>query len=571
MSVAQEEAPADVVLRGGRVVDVYGRKIIEGRVLAFADQWIAFVGSEQGSLVGPETRVENLGGAYVLPGFIDAHTHLDSMFQCAAFVEKALPFGNTTCVTETAMMAAALGPKGVDLFCQDAAGLPMRIFFLSPSLVPPLPGLETSAGFDDQAFERFIARPDVLGLGETYWSPGLIHDSRMPRRFAQTQALNKTLEGHGAGARDQRLMAYRAGGVSACHEATTLKEAQERLSLGMAVMIREGYIRREMAQILPGLSPDELDSGLVMLVTDLADPEELVSQGGMNLLLKKAVALGLDPLRAVRMLTLHPARYFHLRSLGAIAPGNLADVVAVEDLKSFTVAAVWVSGQKVAAEGRMEAEIDQFSYPAWTRQSLNIGSLRAESFRLPVEGARARAKVVVPTGETITRLEEHELEAREGQIRPDVGRDILKMAHLDRRGLTPPAVGLIKGLGFKAGALAASLIWDTNNVLVVGTDEAEMARAVNRLVEIGGGFVVWRQDRCETEWPLEVGGIISAENLKVMVSRVKGVEEACRRLGCTLARPVLTFQTLAFTGLPFFRLTDKGLVDVRRGELMSVV
>ncbi|MBW2617320.1 MAG: adenine deaminase [Deltaproteobacteria bacterium] len=571
IEVAQGLAPADLVIRGGLVVDVHLNRLIEGSVVGLCGDRIAYLGPEEANLFGPQTRLEDLGGAFLLPGFIDAHTHLDGLFQCASFVERALPFGNTTSITETAMIAAALGSEGVDLFCQDAAGLPMRIFFLSPSLTPPFPELETSAGFDDEAFDRFIARPDVLGLGETYWPLALDGDRRPLYRFGRAQALGKSIEGHGAGLRGRRLGAYRAAGVESCHEATNGQEAKERLRLGMAMMIREGYIRREMEAVLPALGEAELDSGLVMLVTDTADPAELLTGGGMNLLLKKAVSLGLDPLRAIRLITLNPARYFNLRLLGAVVPGGLADLVAVGDLESFECLKVWAGGRLAAKNGRLVRDLDRFIYPDWTRESFKIKEVSAQTFTLPVSGRRAKVRVVAVDSETITREEIVEMDVSEGQIAPAPNRDILKAAHFDRQGLNAPALGLIRGLGLKSGAVAVSYIWDTNNLLVLGAEESEMARAANRVLEMGGGLAVAAQGRIEAEFALPIGGIIAEGDLAAGVGRMEEVEEALRRLGSTLARPLLTLQTLVFTGLPFLRLTDKGLLDVRQGRLVEVV
>ncbi len=572
IDVAKGDAPADAVIQNCRVVDVYTRRILDERVVALSGNKIAYLGPPAEGLIGPRTEVFDLDGDYLLPGLIDGHTHLDSMWLTSAFVERALPFGNTTSITEAAMIAAALGPEGVELYCREASGLPMRIFFLSPSLAPPFPELETSAGFDDDAFERFIVRPEFVGLGETYWPPAVDGDERALYRFGRCQELGKSIEGHAAGARDRRLMAYRAGGVLSCHEAVTVEDARERLALGMAVQIREGYIRREMERVLPELTEDELDSGLVMLTTDVADPTELVSgQGGMNLLLRKAVALGVDPIRAVRMAALYPARHFGLRWLGGVAPGNLADLVAVEDLTDFEVTKVWTDGRLVAENGRMLVPVERFDYPDWVRRSFDIGPASAETFELRAPGERAVVRVVELAGETITKETRTEVPVRRGRIEADPARDLLKLAHLDRRGENPPVVGLVKGVGLKSGAVATSLIWDTNNVLVVGADDHDMAGAVNRLLGLGGGFVVWADGGVRAELAMPIGGIISELSLEGLVRTMDRLEAACRRLGWPEGRPFLAMQTLAFTGLPFLRLTDRGLVDVKLREMVEFI
>ena len=233
-------------------------------------------------------------------------------------------------------------------FAAAAKTCPLRFFFLSPSLSPPMPEFETSAGFDDQAFEGFISRPEVVGLGESYWPPVLEGDPRPQVRIPRVRALGKTLEGHAAGAHGRKLTAYRAAGVESCHEAVNIREFRARLDLGLASQIREGYIRREMEAIVPHLTPEEQACHLIQLVSDVSDPGELLDRGGLNLLLKKAVGLGMDPLRAIQMMTLNPALHFNLRLLGSLVPGKLADLVVVENLESFECREVWVGGRQIS-------------------------------------------------------------------------------------------------------------------------------------------------------------------------------------------------------------------------------
>lgn len=572
IQTAAGKRPAETVIAGARVVDVLLGRVTEPVMIGLCDDKIAYIGPDRKGLIGPETKLRDQSGRVVIPGLIDGHTHLDSMWTTAAFVETALPYGNTTCITEVAMVAAAMGPAGVEAYCADAAGLPMRIYFTAPSLVPPFPALETSAGFDNDAFDEFIKRPDCLGLGETYWPPALSGDERPLHRFDVCRELNKTIEGHAAGARGDRLTAYRAGGVLTCHESVSLQDARDRLAVGLAVQIREGFIRREMEAVLPGLTEAELDSGLVMLTTDVGDPVELVEgRGGMNLLLKKAVGLGVDPVRAVRLATLYPARHFHLRWLGAISPGNLADMVIVDDLTDFNVRQVWVGGQLTAEEGRTVVPCQGGGFPDWMRRSIALGPITADDFRLTVKPGRCRVRAVEAAGETVTKERLVDLDAPDGLIKADPGRDLLKLAHFDRRGGRPPALGLVTGTGLGRGAVAMSLIWDTNNVLALGADEADMARAVNRLVDLGGGLVVWADGRVKAELPMPIGGIIAELSLAELMATADGVEAALRELGWGEKRPFLTLQTLAFTGLPFLRLTDRGLADIRAGKMVEVI
>lgn len=572
VAVALGRRAADVVFTNFKLVDVLNSRLKEGLCLALAGEIIAWIGPVEEGLIGPETRQVDLQGGFMLPGLIDPHTHLDSIWRTSAFVERALPFGNTTCITETAMMASALGKEGVRLYMDEASNLPMRIFFLAPPLVPPYPELETSAGLSDDEFAELMNLPLVMGMGESYWNLAVAGEERALKRLAIAQSLNKTTEGHSAGASGRRLAAYRAAGVQSCHEPTSLEEARQRMELGLAVQIREGYIRREMAAVLPGLTQTELDSGLVMLSTDVGDSGEMVTgQGGMNLLLAKAVELGIDPIRAVRLASLFPARHFNLRRLGALSPGNLADLMVVEDLEKFKVQQVWTQGRRVARDGRMCVQVARHEYPEQVYKSIPLKNPGIDDLALRARGSEARVRIITLAGETITREKITAMPVDNGLIQADPSRDILKIAHFDRRGAAPPAIGLVQGLGLSRGAVATSLIWDTNNVMVVGTDDEAMLAALNRLLALGGGFVVWNGLKTVAELPLPIGGIISELSLEDLVEAMAGLERACRELGWKSGRPFLTVQTLCFTGLPFIRLTDRGLADIKSGRLVEVV
>ena len=569
VQVGLGKRPADVVFRGGRVVDVHLARVRDNMALGLAKEMIAYVGPEQGSLYAPNTIIRDLGGAFLIPGLIDGHTHLDSIFTARAFADKAVRFGNTTCISETSMIAGALGAKGVDVFCDSCQGLPLRVFFLSPSLTPPMPDLETSAKFDDHDFERFISRPDVVGLGETYWPLVLEHDPRTRVRIPRALALGKTVEGHGAGAHGHKLGAYAAAGVESCHEAVNIEEVRARLDLGMAVQIREGYIRREMEAIVPHLTSEEQACHLLQLVSDVSDPGELLETGGLNLLLKKGVELGLAPLRAIQMMTLNPALHFNLRLLGSLTPGKLADMVVVEDLESFECREVWVNGRQVSQGRKLLVQSEPFRFPDWTRHSFGLGPLEPDTLILRSDSPRVKARVITLVDETITTPEEMELETRDGWVCADPEKDLILAAHLDRRGKSKPSLGLVKGTGIRAGAVAMSLIWDTCNVMTLGLNEQEMAFAANRLLEMGGGLVAVKEGRVLAEMPMPVGGVASIESLDKVVGLYSTVEEVVQGLGCRIRRPFLTLQILPFTGLPFIRLTDKGLVDVKKGRLVA--
>ncbi len=569
--VALGREPAEVIIRGARLVNVCTEQVEQPGAVALALGRVASLGPELPGWRGPETQVIEATGLFLMPGLIDAHTHIDSIFQLGPYSDLALPRGNTTAISETGMIAGAWGLKGVQAVLAEARQTLMRVYHLTPSLVPPFPAWETSAGLGSEEIIALLGDPACLGVGETYW-PGVIDlDPRPLRAFAAALALGKRLGGHAAGARGERLMAYAASGVSDCHESTTAEEALERLRLGLMVQVREGIVRRAMEAVVPALKY-LADTRLVRLVTDLCPLDELVEQGAMNVLASKAVALGVNPARAVAWCSYNPAQYYGLTRLGAVLPGYIADLALVEDLKDFRARQVFLEGRLVAEGGRLLAERPVFAYPPEASASIQSRQVTCADLRLPASGQEARVRVANAVNGTITREVEMLAPVSQGSVTPDPARGLFKMAHINRHapGLEM-GLGLATGWGLKAGALATTLIWDTCNIFGLGASDAELALALNRVRQLGGGWVVVEGDKIVAELPLPLAGVISPLPVAAIQASVEACEAALRSLGCDLERPFLVAQTFCFTGLPLLRLTNKGLLDVRQRRLVEVV
>ena len=537
IATAQGRKKAEVVIENVHLVNVYSHEIHPSFSIALSRDRIAYVGPGASRLIGPETRVVAGQGKYLLPGFIDAHTHLDNIFTCGAYTPFALATGNTTAITEMAMVANAWGKTGVEAFMEVAGRQMMRIFFLAPALTPPFPDLETSQGLSGQEFRRILKKPLILGVGEAYWPRVTGLDPRILSAYGLAHRLNKTREGHAAGARDDHLLAYTAAGTTSCHEATTAEEALARLRLGLAVMIREGFVRRELPAMAP-LAGGGLDLGRLMLVSDLFDPADLLQGRGLNALLAQAVALGFDPLTAVQLVTRNPADYFGLKDLGGLAPGKLADLVLVEDLHSFDILRVWVGGQLTVDQGRVLTAGPSYAFPPAARRTFSVPRVREEIFFLPAPAPEVIVRAVKVVGPTITRESPVKLQSREGFLVSDPEQDILKTAVIQRHDQVPrPALGFAQGIGLKKGAVAASLTWDAGNILVIGVTDREMAHAVNRLLELSGGWVVVDGDRVTAEMPLPVMGLLSEEPLPVLQRQIEDLERSLQQLGSPFGTP----------------------------------
>ncbi len=562
---------ADLVVRNGKVVNVYTGEILNGQSVAVKKNRIAYVGQEIEAMIGDKTRVIDAAGQYITPGLIDGHNHVDVVCRCSEFVRCVLPRGTTTVVTETSAITNALGLDGLNWFIADARCQPMRFYFLAPPLVPPYPGFETSRDFRFKDFQKLMAMNCVVGVGETYWPRVLEKDHRVLRQYGEALRRSKVLDGHAAGAKSHKLQAYAAAGTSSCHESVTSEEVLEKLRLGIYVMAREGFIRQDLEAIC-SIKDQPIDFRRMSLVSDTMSPRMMLKEGLMNGLAKKAVSLGLDPVRTLQMTSFNAAERYGMRDLGGIAPGKLADILVIKDLREFDCTWVVLDGEVVAHEGGLTRDVGSAPYPSEFCESIKIPSVHMEDFRVPASELKVKVQVVRTLNETITDGIIEELRTIEGNVVSDPGRDILKMTVINKGSETlDRSLGFVQGIGLKRGGLATSLIWDTYNVLGLGVSDEDIARAINRLGEIQGGVVVTEGEKIIAELALPIGGVISDLSMDGIAEKIDQIDEACRKLGSSLVRPYLTVQTLAFTGLPFLRLTDKGLFDLRKKQLIDVI
>lgn len=569
IEVVLGDRPPDLVIKGVRLLDLLVEEVREEvNILVFGDR-IVYVGALEGELDAP--YVLDLKGLYVCPAFIDPHCHLDFVFHVREYARWAVPRGTTTVITEIAMLANAGGAEAVKWFLEEINRTPFRAFFLCPSVVPPFPQFEKSAGFPFEAFKETVSEENCLGLGETYWPRVVLDkDLELLERFAETSKLKKRLEGHTAGAKGRRLQAYLCTGISSCHEPINAEEALELLRLGVAVMIRRGYIRNELKAMggLKGLK----DMRNLMLCTDLLDPKTIVEQGVQDLLIREAISLGFSPFDAIKMVSLNPALYYGLRDLGLIAPGRKADLVAFEDLNCPKVRLVIKDGKLIAENGRLLEPLPSHVSSQGVRGTFLLKEVKPSDFFIACSRPMARVRVIKLLNETITEEGFVSLQTRFGNIPADPSQDVLKAAQISRHSETPEMkVGFVKGFGLKEGALATSLTWDTNNIFVIGTDEEEMAFAVKVLLEHQGGFFAVRKGKVLASVPMPLWGIISPKSMEELAAEIKAFDEAARTLGASVSSSFVLLQTLPFSGLPYLRLTERGLVDIKRRQFVPVV
>lgn len=573
MDVALGERPADAVISGTRLLDVYSGRLVPERSLAVCQGFIAALGPDPTPWVGPDTQVIQAEGRIMCPGYLDCHTHLGNYFDVADFLRHSIPGGTTSHFSEAESYAFALGVEGFRAFLDQTADRPVNFFLMIPPMVTRSPATRRFIITADQARE-LLALDGVMGLGEPYWQGALIPpDPRVLELMALTVEAGKSVEGHAAGARGGRLAAYTLAGASSCHEAVSPEDVLERLEMGLYAMIREGDIRRDLDILVP--LKDRIDFRRLILITDGTNPEILVERGYLVDVVQKALDLGIPLINAVRMVTLNPAEHFGLeRRLGGLAPGRQADVLLLPDESTAHPDLVMAKGQVVAQGGELSIDVPRRPYPAEVRRTVRLDPVSEQDFAVPAprEGDRVIVRIMdVHSGGLVTREAEAEVSVAGGRCLADPDSDLLKVAFFERAtGQGRRFVGFARGWGLKRGAMASSVTWDALGVSAVGADDRDLAAAVNRVIEMQGGSVAVLDGEILEEIPFPVVGYVSDLPVEEVAERMRAFQAAAASLGCILPYAHLTLNVASATAIPFVRLTEEGYYRFRQGDVKGL-
>jgi adenine deaminase len=552
LAVARGDAPADLVLRGARVLSVFTREWLETDV-AVVDGSIAGLGAYEGE------DVLDVEGRYVVPGFIDAHMHVESSkLLVDEFARLVLPFGTTAVVADPHEIANVLGTDGVHWLLDACEHLPLDIYFMAPSSVPASRFESPRRPLTIGDLEGLLRRTRVLGVAEMMNFPGVVGGDEA--ELAKLR-LARHVDGHAPGLLGARLNAYAAAGIDSDHEAATPEEGRERLRAGMWLLIREASAARNLEALIP--LAREYGPDRIAFCTDDREPEHIAADGHINALVRDAVALGVAPEDAVVMATLSPALYHGLPRLGGVAPGYRADLLVLPDLETFVP-------ELVLKDGRPVGEIPTVPVPDWVRNTVRIAEIRPDAFRIPWTGGAARVIGLVP-GQLVTDALVEEPTVVAGEAVADPARDLAKIAVLERHlGTGRIGLGFVRGFGLERGAFASTIAHDAHNLIVVGVEDAAMERAAARLAGIGGGIVVADVDRVLAELPLPVAGLLSDRPLVDVLAASELLNAAVRKLGVAFPHPFQVLAFLALSVIPSLKITDLGLVDVDRFELVPL-
>jgi adenine deaminase len=572
-AVARGDEPADVAFVGGRVLSVHTREWLDADLLVAEGRVAAVVPRDSIASARDATDVVDVTGRWLVPGYIDAHVHIESSkLTVDGFAEVVVPRGTTAVVAEPHEIGNVLGVEGTRWFMDSADGSPLDCWFMVPSCVPASPFESSGATIDVAGMEQLLEHPRALGVGELMNFPAIVAGdaSELDKRRARGSS---HADGHAPGLRGRQLDAYAAARINSDHESTTPEEALDKRRRGMWVLLREASNARNLADLLPLV----LEHGpeFCALCTDDREPDHLLGEGHIDHLLRTCVAGGVAPIDALLLATLHPALAHGLRDHGALVPGARADVLVLPDLDSFLPDEVWSAGRLVARDGEL-LDARRGIAPDSVRGTVRIAALDADSFRVPAptsatDGARVRV-IGARDGQLLTDQLALVLPVVDGAVVPAPEFDVAKLAVVERHAATGRiGTGFVRGFGLQDGAFASTVAHDAHNCVVVGTDDASMRACVERLAELGGGIAVARHGSVLAELALPVAGLLSDAPPREVAATMDALHALLRDQGVTVDAPFMVLSFLALSVIPSLKLTDRGYVDVDRFELVDVL
>ncbi len=571
IAVAMGRMPAETVIRNAKLINVCTGEIQADVDVAIACGRIALVGDADGC-IGPDTRVLDASGAYIAPGFLDGHMHVESsMLSAGEYARAAIPHGTVGIYMDPHEICNVLGTAGVRLMIEESARSPLKTMVTVPSCVPAVPGFEdTGAAVTPADIREMMTWDAVVGLGEMMNYPGVLQgDAAVLQELEETLRADKTITGHWSTPEvGAPLSAYAAAGIRCCHESTTAESALAKMRLGMYAQLREGSAWQDLHAVCGAITAKKVDSRFACLVTDDTHPHTLLEKGHLDYLLRRAMEEEIDPITAIQMVTINTATCFHMEDeLGSIAPGKCADIVFLDSLETMGVTRVLIDGEIVAENGRVTFDLAPFAYPAWATDTMHVGErITPETFAVPApdwagETVDTRVIEVMPAraGTYARRLR---LPVTAGRVEANTEMDVLKVFVFERHKATGKhGAGFVKGFGIRCGALAQTVAHDAHNLLVVGTNDADMALAANTLIDCGGGLCAVADGKVLGLVPLPIAGLMDDRSAEEMAARVAALTRAWGEVGCTLPSPFMTLGLISLACIPELRLTNRGYVD----------
>jgi len=577
-NVAMGKESADLVIQNGKLVNVNTMEIQEGIDVAIVGDRIALVG-DAGHCIGDETVVLDATDQYITPGFMDGHIHVESSFLTVSeYSRSVLPHGTSAVFMDPHEIANVLGVKGVELMLAEAEQVLLRVYTTIPSCVPAAPGLEDTGGSVSLTdIQNLIQRDDIIGLGEMMNFPGVVNgDPDVHSFIAATLANKKCVTGHFSIPETGKMLnAYISSGTRSCHETVRAVDAVAKMRLGQYVKIREGSAWHDLKEVIKAITEQKVSSRFSLLVSDDNHPRTLIQKGHLDHIVKRAIEEGVNPIEAISMVSLNVAECFFLsQDFGSVSPGKVADINLLNDLTQVQVDKVINGGKLVAEGGHLVQDSSSFIYPDWAKDTVKLKApLKESDLILSASGDTVSANVIeIQEAKVGTACVVEALLVVDGAVLADIDKNIAKVAVFERHKATGTrGLGFVKGFDFKSGAVASTYAHDAHNLLIVGTNDADMVVAGNQLAACGGGFVAVKDGEVIALLPLPVAGLMSDHAAKEVAGEIQKLEDAWVQLGCELVSPFMTMSLLALAVIPDIRITNKGLFDVLQFKFIDVL
>jgi len=573
-SVAMGDNFADLILINCSLVNVYSKEIQDKIQIAITNDRIAFVGTNASHTRGPKTKILDVKNKFVSPSFVDPHIHIDHFITPSEFVKKSLLCGVTSLFPDSIDIVSVCGYRGFKEFVNLTKNLPMRFFHTVPGGLPVDKKFSHGKTLSLKQEKSAIKMPSVIGLGEVFsWTKVTQRDSRTMKSLQQMHEENCIINGHTAGASGKKLNAYVASGIFSCHEPINFDQVIERLRLGMWIMIREGSIRRDLKEILPIVISHGTYTNRLMFCSDGVDPIDLSSYGHIDHCVRSAIKLGLDPIDAISMASKNCFDYYNLgQQFGGIAPGKMADILILDDLKNIKINSVLIGGKIVVSNGKLTSVIKKPRVPKWITSTVKLSKFSENDFSIKSLNTSENVNVINMKTEIVTEKTTEDLDTKNGNVSPSFDKDVWKVAAFDRTyGTKKHTVGFLKSFGADIGAFASSWSFHENDLIAIGSNEKDMAIACNKLSKDQGGMVVVKDGKTLASMPFQLAGIISLNSIESVSKQFLEINSSMIDSGCKFKKPHLIPVFLPFLALPDIRILYSGIVDVKKRVYVNPV
>ena len=573
-SVSMGDVKADLILKNCNLMSVYTREIIPKIQIAITKDRIAYVGPDASHAQGPDTDIVDVKNQYVSPGFADPHLHIDQFMLPSEFGKQSLLCGVTSLFSDPIDVVSVAGYKGFREFLKLGEDLPIRIFQVVPGGLPVDAKFSNSKSLTLSQEKLAIKHPHVLGLGEVFsWTKVTLRDSKTMKSLSAMLENDCIINGHTAGASEKKLNAYVSSGILSCHEPINFDQVLERLRLGMWIMIREGSIRRDLKEIISHVLTHGTYINQLMFCSDGLDPLDIKKFGHIDHCVRESIKQGLEPIDAVTMASKNNFDYYRMgKDLGGIAPGKLADILIFDNLKSFRPSKVFVGGKLVVSNGRIVSPIKKKVIPSWIKKTVKLKKFSKNDFQIKSKKKNVIANTILMQTEIITKLGSSELLAKQGIVSASIDSDIWKVAAFDRiHGTKKRSIGFLENFGADIGAFASTWSFHENDLIVIGSNDSDMAIACNHLIKNQGGLVVVKSGKILSSLPLQFAGIVSTDSFEKVSNNFQKINESIVDSGCKFSRPHLIPLFLPFLALPSVRILSSGIVDVKKRNYIQPI